>query len=114
MGLDSDIARAPQITVLDAATMIQVEAIPPIRAGRDVPARSQTGIGKTLAFAIPAIESIETDGKSPTVQLYSRGFVSTALSGRRSARPLCRISGAAERRPHLDRYRRARNRCERH
>ncbi|NCB51110.1 MAG: DEAD/DEAH box helicase [Clostridia bacterium] len=69
MGFNPDIERALQTMGFEEATSIQSEAIPPIRAGRDVLARSQTGTGKTLAFAIPAIESIVTDEKSPTVQV---------------------------------------------
>ncbi len=42
-------------------TPVQAEAIPLIRSGADVLACSQTGTGKTLAFGIPAVESIEKD-----------------------------------------------------
>lgn len=40
-------------------TEIQSMAIPMIRNGGDVIGRSQTGTGKTIAFAIPAIEKVE-------------------------------------------------------
>lgn len=43
----------------DTATSIQSQAIPLIRTGVDVIGRSQTGTGKTVAFAIPAIEKID-------------------------------------------------------
>ncbi|MBE6903414.1 MAG: DEAD/DEAH box helicase [Ruminococcaceae bacterium] len=43
----------------DYATPIQSKAIPFIRSGADVIGRSQTGTGKTLAFAIPAIEMLD-------------------------------------------------------
>jgi len=69
MGLNPDIERALKTMGFDKATSVQSKAIPPIRAGRDVLARSQTGTGKTLAFAIPAIESVIVDVKSPHVQV---------------------------------------------
>ncbi|MEG0899900.1 MAG: DEAD/DEAH box helicase [Oscillospiraceae bacterium] len=40
------------------ATSIQSQVIPIIRNGDDVIGRSQTGTGKTIAFAIPAVELI--------------------------------------------------------
>ena len=42
-------------------TAVQAEAIPLIRTGVDVLARSQTGTGKTVAFGIPAVESISAE-----------------------------------------------------
>jgi ATP-dependent RNA helicase DeaD len=67
--LAPEIERAVAIMGFDALTDVQSEAIPPIREGRDVVARSQTGTGKTLAYAIPAIERIDTKEASPTVQV---------------------------------------------
>ncbi len=69
MGLNPEIERALNTMGFGTATNIQAEAIPPIREGRDVAARSQTGTGKTLAFAIPAIELIDTSEKTPTIQV---------------------------------------------
>ncbi len=42
-------------------SQIQIESIPVIREGRDFIAQSQTGTGKTAAFAIPSIEKIDTE-----------------------------------------------------
>ncbi|MDD4699270.1 MAG: DEAD/DEAH box helicase [Oscillospiraceae bacterium] len=53
----------------DVSTEIQAKAIPMIRSGVDVIGRSQTGTGKTIAFAIPAIEKIDTDEERSTVQV---------------------------------------------
>lgn len=50
-------------------TEIQAQSIPLIRSGADVIGRSQTGTGKTMAFAIPAIEKINTHEEKPTVQI---------------------------------------------
>lgn len=41
-------------------TSIQIQAIPAILTGRDVIGQSQTGTGKTLAFVLPILESIDT------------------------------------------------------
>jgi ATP-dependent RNA helicase DeaD len=43
----------------EVATTIQGEAIPPIMEGRDVIGTSSTGTGKTIAFAVPAVEKID-------------------------------------------------------
>ena len=53
----------------EEATDIQTEAIPLIRTGADVIGRSQTGTGKTFAFAIPAIERIDREQAQPTPQV---------------------------------------------
>jgi len=42
-------------------TAVQEQAIPALFAGRDVMARAQTGVGKTLAFVIPLLEKINTE-----------------------------------------------------
>jgi len=41
-------------------TEVQQRVIPAIYAGKDVIARAQTGVGKTLAFVIPMLEKIDT------------------------------------------------------
>ncbi len=53
----------------ETPTDIQAQAIPLIRSGVDVIGRSQTGTGKTMAFAIPAIEKINTHEDKPSVQV---------------------------------------------
>ncbi|WP_405289631.1 DEAD/DEAH box helicase [Methanobrevibacter sp.] len=46
-------------------TPIQKMAIPQILKGSDITAQAQTGSGKTIAFAIPVVENIFIDDKSP-------------------------------------------------
>lgn len=52
-------------------TPVQAETIPVIRAGSDLLARSQTGTGKTVAFGIPAVESIDATNRSVQVLILS-------------------------------------------
>lgn len=47
-------------------TDIQMEAIPVLLSGKDVIGQSQTGTGKTLAFVLPILETIEVN--KPVVQ----------------------------------------------
>ncbi len=51
----------------EEASPIQSEAIPALLAGRDIVGQSQTGSGKTAAFAIPAIERVAPELRAPQV-----------------------------------------------
>ncbi len=59
--LDSRIMHALDDMGFESPTEIQSQAIPLIREGKDIIGRSQTGTGKTMAFAIPAIEKIRPE-----------------------------------------------------
>jgi len=48
----------------ETPTPIQVQAIPPVLAGRDVVGLAQTGTGKTAAFSLPIIHRL-TAGDLP-------------------------------------------------
>ena len=63
------VQRAVEEMGYETATDIQSQVIPLIRTGVDVIGRSQTGTGKTAAFAIPAIERIDTHEEKPTLQV---------------------------------------------
>ena len=69
LNLTPKIERAVGEMGFDFATPIQSEAIPLIRTGVDVIARSQTGTGKTVAFAIPAIEKVDNHEEKATIQV---------------------------------------------
>jgi len=69
LNLTPKVKRAIDEMGFDTATSIQTEAIPIIRTGVDVIGRSQTGTGKTVAFAIPAIEKIDTHEERTTLQV---------------------------------------------
>ena len=57
------ILRAVHALGFTEPSQIQSESIPKIQAGGDVLAQSQTGTGKTVAYAIPAIENIDNNDK---------------------------------------------------
>ncbi len=67
--LHSKMERAISLMGFDVATPVQAKAIPLIRTGADVIARSQTGTGKTVAFAIPAIESVAASAERAGIQV---------------------------------------------
>ncbi len=69
LDLPKNIAKAIDTMGFDSPTEIQSKAIPLIRQGKDVIGRSQTGTGKTMAFAIPAIEKIESSHHKHNVQI---------------------------------------------
>lgn len=54
-----EIGKALEKIGFDEMTTIQEKAIPLMMSGEDVIGKSQTGTGKTLAFAIPAIEKVK-------------------------------------------------------
>ena len=59
LGLSEALLQAISRLGFEKAAPIQAEAIPLIMAGNDVVGQSQTGSGKTAAFAIPAVEVVE-------------------------------------------------------
>ena len=59
LGLTADILKAFDKMGFEEASPIQSAVIPTIMAGRDVVGQSSTGSGKTVAFAIPAIEKVD-------------------------------------------------------
>ncbi len=66
-GFSDEILRAVEDMGFEEPTRIQSQTIPMILAGKDVTGHSQTGTGKTAAFAIPALEM--TDPNDKTVQV---------------------------------------------
>src|SRR5215813_2147483 len=59
LGLSPEILKAIDKLGFEQAAPIQASAIPILMAGGDVVGQSQTGSGKTAAFAIPAIEKVD-------------------------------------------------------
>ncbi len=63
LGLAEPIVKAVEDCGYVTPTPIQQEAIPHILAGRDIIGASQTGTGKSAAFALPLLSKIEALGK---------------------------------------------------
>lgn len=66
-GLTPQVNRAIKEMGFEESTPIQTKAIPAIRTGQDVIGQAQTGTGKTCAFAIPAIEMMNTEDEAVQV-----------------------------------------------
>ena len=67
LGLSPELLKAVAKLGFEEASPIQSETIPKLMEGADVVGLSQTGSGKTAAFAIPAIERVNTDLRAPQV-----------------------------------------------
>ena len=67
LGLSPELLKAVLHVGYEEATQIQSQAIPALLAGSDVVGQSQTGSGKTAAFALPAIERVDVRLRAPQV-----------------------------------------------
>ena len=67
LGLSAELLKAIDKLGFEQAAPIQAEAIPVLMAGRDVVGQSQTGSGKTAAFAVPAIEKVDVNHRAVQV-----------------------------------------------
>lgn len=67
LGLSPEILKAVKDLGFEEASPIQSAAIPVLLEGHDVVGQSQTGSGKTAAFAIPAIELCKASDKAVQV-----------------------------------------------
>ncbi|MGN0193776.1 MAG: DEAD/DEAH box helicase [Pseudoramibacter sp.] len=65
--LRQTLIQALDAMALTEMTEIQEKAIPEMLEGRDVIGRSQTGTGKTMAFAVPAVSKIKAADRFPQV-----------------------------------------------
>ena len=63
--LNNNIQRALDDMGFEESTQIQQEAIPLILEGKDVVGQSNTGTGKTAAYAIPILEKIDKELRVP-------------------------------------------------
>jgi ATP-dependent RNA helicase DeaD len=65
LGLDARLLAGLTTLGYEEPTPIQVAAIPPLLAGRDLLAQAATGTGKTAAFALPALHVLRPDASAP-------------------------------------------------
>jgi ATP-dependent RNA helicase DeaD len=61
LGLSEPLLRALNDVGYQTPSPIQEQAIPPLLEGRDVIGQAQTGTGKTAAFGLPLMESIDVE-----------------------------------------------------
>jgi ATP-dependent RNA helicase DeaD len=67
LGLSEDLLKAIHKLGFEQAAPIQAIAIPLLMAGKDVVGQSQTGSGKTAAFAAPAIEKVDVSRRDTQI-----------------------------------------------
>jgi ATP-dependent RNA helicase RhlE len=94
-------------------TPIQVQAIPPVLAGKDVMGLAQTGTGKTAAFALPILERLLPGPRgrvrsliiAPTRELAEQIHVSIGELGRNTHLRSCTIYGGVGVNPQIQKLR---------
>jgi superfamily II DNA/RNA helicase len=84
LGLSEPLLKAVHRLGYEKAAPIQAEAIPLILAGHDIIGQSQTGSGKTAAFAIPAIEMVDPQIRGVQSSSFARLANSLYRSPKRS------------------------------
>jgi ATP-dependent RNA helicase DeaD len=67
LGLSAELLKAIDKLGYEQASPIQAGAIPILLQGKDVVGQSQTGSGKTAAFAAPAIEKVNVDQRATQI-----------------------------------------------
>lgn len=65
----------------DIPTPVQERAIPALLNGRDVIARAQTGVGKTLSFVIPLFDKVDPKKEFVQALILSPGRLLGQLPG---------------------------------
>jgi ATP-dependent RNA helicase RhlE len=94
-------------------TPIQVQAIPPVLAGKDVMGLAQTGTGKTAAFVLPILERLLPGPRgrvrsliiAPTRELAEQIHVSIGELGGATSLKSCTIYGGVGVNPQIERLR---------
>lgn len=71
LGLPKDLYDAVKNLGFDTPTPIQARTIPPLLAGSDVLGEAQTGTGKTAAFGLPALATIDPSIRKPQVMILA-------------------------------------------
>src|SRR5687767_3408800 len=76
LGLDPRLVDALAALGYEEPTPIQLAAIPPLLAGRDLVGQAATGTGKTAAFALPLLHRL-AQSAGPRVEPYALVLVPT-------------------------------------
>ena len=69
--LQPQILRGIKAMGFEEATPIQSQAIPVVMSGSDVIGQAQTGTGKTAAFGIPILQTVDPSNKKTQVIILS-------------------------------------------
>lgn len=67
LGLAPEVLSALQQLGYEHPTPIQAESIPVLMSGQDLLAQAQTGTGKTAAFALPALSTLDLSVNAPQI-----------------------------------------------
>jgi ATP-dependent RNA helicase RhlE len=97
----------------ETATPIQVQAIPPVLAGKDVVGLAQTGTGKTAAFVLPILQRLLSGPRgrvrsliiAPTRELAEQIHVSVGELGSNTRLKSCTIYGGVDVNPQIRKLR---------
>jgi ATP-dependent RNA helicase RhlE len=73
LGLADSLLRAVRDEGYETPTPIQLQAIPPVLAGKDLMGCAQTGTGKTAAFALPTLHRLSNNGNKIAADVKRRG-----------------------------------------
>ncbi len=86
LALADSLLRAVRAEGYHTATPIQIQAIPPVLAGRDLMGCAQTGTGKTAAFALPTLHRLSAKDEVRAKTTPRRASTIAARSGRSFSR----------------------------
>lgn len=67
LNLSQPILKAVEAAGYEVPSPIQAESIPPLLEGRDLLGQAQTGTGKTAAFALPLLSTLDLTKKQPQI-----------------------------------------------
>lgn len=71
LGLPENLVSAVKALGFESSTAIQAQTIPPLLRGRDVLGEAQTGTGKTAAFGLPALATIDVSIRKPQLMVLA-------------------------------------------
>jgi ATP-dependent RNA helicase DeaD len=84
LGLSAELLKAIDKLGFGQAAPIQAEAIPVLLQGKDAVGQSQTGSGKTVAFAASAIQDVVVEQRTKQVLILCRRVNRTQIKGCRT------------------------------
>ena len=103
LNLSPEVLAAVKDAGFEEATPIQAETIPLVKKGVDVIGQAQTGTGKTAAFGLPIIDSVDTSSKyvqaliiSPTRELAIQTQEELSKLGRKKHVKVQAVYGGAD------------------